>query len=79
MSTCPNIHALSSCPITHPPCFYLKATMPCPCALISYSLISVTMCVPCVYHEKPMFLDITSNPNPRVLKIKKMKNKSKGK
>ena len=37
ISTCPNVHVLFSCPITHPPCFFLKATMPCPCALTSYS------------------------------------------
>ena len=53
----------TSCPITHPPCFYLKATMLCPYALISYSLISVTMCTPCVYYEELMFLNIIPNPN----------------
>ena len=63
MSTCPNVHALSSCPITHPLYFYLKATILCPCTLTSYSLISITMHIPCVYHEEPMPLDVTSNPN----------------
>jgi len=53
----------ASCPITHPPCFYLKTTIPCPYALISYSIISVTMRAPCVHYEEPMFLDITPNPN----------------
>ena len=48
---------------SRPPCLYLKATMPCPCALTSYSLISVTMCVPCVHHEEPLFLDVIPNPN----------------
>ena len=51
------------CPITHPPCFYLKATMPCPYALTSYSLISVTMYAPYIYYKKLMSLDIISNPN----------------
>jgi len=37
ISTGPYVHASTSCPITYPPCFYLKATMPCLCALISYS------------------------------------------
>ena len=63
ISTCPNIHASSSCSITHPPCFYLKTTMPYSCALTSYSLISITMHTLCVYHEEPMSLDITPNPN----------------
>ena len=53
----------ASCPITHPPCFYLKTTMPCPCALTLYSLISITMHASCVHHEEPMFFDITPNPN----------------
>ena len=43
--------------------FYYSSTMPCPCALMSYSLISVTICAPCVYYEELMSLDITSNPN----------------
>ena len=47
--------------ITHLPCVFLKATMPCPCALTLYSLISVTMHIPCIHHEKPLFLDVTSN------------------
>ena len=49
--------------ITHPPCFYLKATMPYPCALMSYSLISVTMCASCIHHEEPLSLDVTPNFN----------------
>jgi len=44
-------------------CLYLKATMPCLCTLTSYSLISVTMCAPCVYHEEPLSLDVIPNPN----------------
>ena len=40
-----------------------SSTMLCPCALTSYSLISITMHAPCVHHEKPMSLDITPNPN----------------
>ena len=40
----------------------ILTTMPCLCALTSYSLISVTMHVPCVYHEEPLSLDVTSNP-----------------
>ena len=44
----------------HPPCFYLKATMPYSCALMSYSLISITICV---HHEELMFLDVIPNPN----------------
>ena len=61
--TSPNVHASSSYPITHPPCFYLKATIPCLCALTSYSLISITIHTLCVHHEEPMSLDITPNPN----------------
>ena len=48
---------------SRPPCLYLKATMSCLCALTSYSLISITMCAPCVYHEEPLSLDIIPNPN----------------
>ena len=44
-------------------CFYLKATMPYPCALISYSLISVIMYAPYVHHEELLSLDIIPNPN----------------
>jgi len=32
----PNVHALSSCPITHSPCIYLKASMPYTYILMSY-------------------------------------------
>ena len=63
ISTGSYVHAFTSCSITHPLCFYLKTTMLCPCALTSYSLISITMCAPCVYHEKPLFLNIIPNPN----------------
>ena len=63
ISTSPYVHASTSSPITHPPCFYFKATMPCPCALTSYSLISVTMHTPCIHYEKLLFLDVTSNLN----------------
>ena len=48
--------------ITHLSCIFLKATIPCPYALTSYSLISVTMYAPYVYHEESMFLNVTSNP-----------------
>ena len=48
---------------SRPPCLYLKATMPCPCTLTSYSLIFITMCAPCVHHEEPLSLDIIPNPN----------------
>ena len=63
ISTGPYVHASTSCPITHPSCFYLKTTMPCPCALTSYSLISVTMYTPYVYHEELMSLNVIPNPN----------------
>ena len=53
----------ASCPITHPPCIYLKATMPYLCALTLYSLISITICTPYVYYEESISLDITPNPN----------------
>ena len=52
-----------SCPITHPPCFYLKATMLYPYALMSYSLISITMYALCIYHKELLFLNIIPNPN----------------
>ena len=45
------------------PCFYLKATILYPCALMSYSLISVTMCAPCVHYEELMSLNVIPNPN----------------
>ena len=48
--------------ITHLLCIFLKTTMPCPCTLTSYSLISITMCIPCIYYEEHLSLDITSNP-----------------
>ena len=38
ISTSPYVYVSTSCPSTHLPCFYLKATMLCPCALTSYSL-----------------------------------------
>ena len=63
ISTSPYVYASTSCPITHPPCFYLKATISCPCALTSYSLISITMCAPCAHHEEPLSFDIIPNPN----------------
>ena len=50
-------------PHVYPPCFYFKATMPYPCALMSYSLISITMCVLCVYHKESLSLDVIPNPN----------------
>jgi len=53
----------ASCPITHPPCFYLKVTMLYPYALTSYSLISITMHAPCVHHEEPLSFNVISNPN----------------
>jgi len=52
-------HAFTS----RPPYLYLKATIPCPCALTSYSLISITMCAPCVHYEELLSLDVISNPN----------------
>ena len=61
--TGPYVHASTSCPITHPPCFYLKATMPYPCALMSYSLISITMYAPCIHYEEPLSLNIIPNSN----------------
>jgi len=63
ISTGPYVHASTSCPITHLPYFYLKAIMPCLCALTSYSLISVTMYASCVHHEEPLSLDVIPNPN----------------
>ena len=63
ISTGPYVHVSTSCSITHPPCFYFKAIIPCPCALTSYSLISITMYTPCVHYEKPLSLDVISNPN----------------
>ena len=63
ISTGPYVHASTSYPITHPPCFYLKATMPYPCALTSYSLISITMHALCVHHKEPISLNIIPNPN----------------
>jgi len=53
----PNVHALSSCSITHLPYIYLKASMPYTCALMSYpkpySSSPFPMCILCVYHEEP--------------------------
>ena len=57
------VHVSISCPITHPPCFYLKATIPCPCALTSYSLISITMCTLCIHYKELLSLDVIPNPN----------------
>jgi len=42
---------------------YYSSTMPYPCALMSYSLISVTMYILCIHHEEPLSLDVISNPN----------------
>ena len=44
-------------------CVFLKTTMLSTCTLTSYSLISITMCAPCVHHEEPLSLDIIPNPN----------------
>ena len=38
-------------------------TMPCPYALTSYSLISITIHIPCIHYEKLISLDIIPNPN----------------
>ena len=63
ISTCPYVHPLSSCSITHLPCFYLKTTMPYLCALTSYSLISIIIHTLCIHHEEPMSLNVIPNPN----------------
>ena len=56
--TCSYVHALSSCPITHPPYIYLKASMLYTCALTSYpnpySLSPLSMCALCVYYVYTM-------------------------
>ena len=66
------VHAMTvHCPtlmsITHLPCVFLKATMPCPCALTSYSLISIihvcTMYIPWGTHVP------WRHPNPRLFLI----------
>ena len=65
---CPHVHYSSaSCPITHPPCVYLKASMPYTCDLTSYpkpySSSPSSMCAPCIYHEKTIFFNVTPSLN----------------
>ena len=57
------VHATTMCLLHVLLLIHYKATMPYTCALMSYSLISVTMYVPYVYHEELMSLDVTPNPN----------------
>ena len=61
---CPYIHYSSALyPITHPPCVYLKTSMLYICDLTSYpkpySSFLLSICTPCIYHEKTMFFDVT--------------------
>jgi len=53
--------------ITHLPCIYLKASMSCPCALTSHSLISIvhvyTICTSWESYAINMFLDVTLSPS----------------
>jgi len=56
----PNVHALSSYPITHPPYVYLKASILYTYALTSYSKpyssSPSSMCAPYVHYEETMLL-----------------------
>ena len=58
---CPHVHYSSaSCPITHLPCIYLKASMLYTCALMSYtkpySSSLLSMCAPYIHYEETILL-----------------------
>ena len=57
--TYPYVHALSSCPITHPHVFSLRLL----CFLHVPWCHTLNLCYICAHHKKLMSLNITPNPN----------------